>query len=166
MFAGYSKEGLFALEAQSAGGVAAAAALNRRPHAFGAAILEAPFVDVLSSMVDPTLALTQHEYDEWGDPSIDPGFDQLRRSCPYQGVTPGRPLPPIMLTCSQSDRRVPFWGPLKYAARVRAAGSAGGGGGTVLVAADEHEGHFVGERERYEFKAMQYAFLITAMHRT
>lgn len=37
-----------------------------------AAILDVPFVDVLSSMSDPSLPLTATEYDEWGNPSADP----------------------------------------------------------------------------------------------
>lgn len=36
-----------------------------------AAILDVPFVDVLSTMQDPSLPLTVAEYDEWGDPSAD-----------------------------------------------------------------------------------------------
>ena len=35
---------------------------------FAAVILAAPFVDVLSTMLDKSLALTEHEHDEWGDP--------------------------------------------------------------------------------------------------
>jgi protease II len=168
--AGYSREGLFALEARSAGGVAAGAALRRRPAAFGAALLEAPFLDVLSAMCDPSLPLTQHEYEEWGDPATEAGFRRLRQTCPYAGLRPGAPYyPPMLLTCAQSDRRVPFWGPLKFAARVRAAaagragGGGGGGGGEVLVSVDAHEGHWAGERERHEVKAAQYAFLLAAM---
>jgi protease II len=56
------------LEAHSAGGVAAGALLVHRPQDVGAALLEAPFVDVLSAMVRPELPLTLHEYEEWGDP--------------------------------------------------------------------------------------------------
>jgi oligopeptidase B len=32
-------------------------------------IASVPFVDVLSSMLDPSLPLTKHEYDEWGEPN-------------------------------------------------------------------------------------------------
>jgi oligopeptidase B len=156
---------LFAIEAHSAGGVAAGGALNRRPAAFGAALLEAPFVDLLSAMADPSLPLTQHEYEEWGHPESDLGFARLRAACAYTNCRPAAArYPPTMLTCSQSDRRVPFSGPLKFAARLRAAQAAGGGGGGgVLVAADVHEGHAAGERQRYEVKAQQYAFLLAAM---
>lgn len=40
-----------------------------RPELFGAMIMKVPFVDVTTSMVDDTLPLTLHEYDEWGNPN-------------------------------------------------------------------------------------------------
>lgn len=36
-----------------------------------AAILDVPFVDVLSTMSDPSLPLTVIEYEEWGNPGAD-----------------------------------------------------------------------------------------------
>lgn len=66
-----------ALEAHSAGGLTAGALLNRRPGAIGAALLEAPFVDVLSAMCQQELPLTVHEYEEWGDPSVSSQFEQV-----------------------------------------------------------------------------------------
>lgn len=36
---------------------------------FGAAVLRVPFVDALTALCDPELPLTQHEYEEWGDPN-------------------------------------------------------------------------------------------------
>lgn len=68
---------MVALEAHSAGGLAAGALLNRRPNALGAALLEAPFVDVLSAMCQPDLPLTRHEYEEFGDPGDPHQFNQV-----------------------------------------------------------------------------------------
>ncbi|KAI3438624.1 hypothetical protein D9Q98_001046 [Chlorella vulgaris] len=106
--AGYTTPGLVALEAHSAGGLTAGALLNRRPHDVGAALLEAPFVDVLSVMCQPELPLTVHEYDEWGDPRFPDQLQQLQAICPYHNVRPAS-FPPMLLTCSQQDARVPFW---------------------------------------------------------
>jgi oligopeptidase B len=41
-------------------------------------ILRVPFVDVLSSMTDPTLPLTVHEYDEWGNPAEEPVREYIK----------------------------------------------------------------------------------------
>lgn len=85
------------------------------------------------------------------------------------------PYPPTLLTCSQADLRVPYWGPLKHAARLRAAaaqhasgsGSSNGSGrqqhGPILLLPDGQAGHFVHERDLYTTKAEQYAFLLEAV---
>ncbi len=176
--AGVAAPGRFALEAASAGGVAAGGALAARPRAFGAAALEAPFLDVLSSMLDPGAPLTQHEYGEWGDPRRPEGLDRLLRCCPYANLAGGNggtngnagvdaaAFPPLLLTAARRDARVPFWGPLKYAARLRAAAARAGGArrGEVLVALDAHGGgHWPGEAARPAFRALQSAFLLAAM---
>lgn len=74
---GLTSRGRIALEALSAGGVTAGAFLNHNPSGVGAALLEAPFVDVLTAMCRPDLPLTMHEYEEWGDPSAPGDFEQV-----------------------------------------------------------------------------------------
>jgi oligopeptidase B len=192
---GYTKAGSIALEASSAGAVAAGGVVNRRPELLGGVVLESPFVDVLSTMIDPELPLTVHEYEEFGDPSTKMGLQGLKNICPYSNITisnkgdrvssntsVGSSYPPVLITCSSTDERVPIWGPLKYAAKLRAAASGskinknvGGGGGngsshrpgvdrgSVLVFADGHEGHLADDREKYDIKAVQYAFLLEAI---
>ncbi|EFN57461.1 hypothetical protein CHLNCDRAFT_51004 [Chlorella variabilis] len=164
--AGYTAPGMVALEAHSAGGLAAGALLNRRPNALGAALLEAPFVDVLSAMCQPDLPLTRHEYEEFGDPGDPHQFNQIRALCPYQTVRQAA-YPPVLLTCSQQDMRVPYWGPLKFAARLQAAAREGQAGrvqgGPILLLPDGQAGHFVHERDLFQTKAQQYAFLVTAI---
>lgn len=93
---------------------------------------------------------------------------QLQAICPYHNVRPAS-FPPMLLTCSQQDARVPFWGPLKYAARLRAATTAAPGNssrrcsGPILLLPDAQMGHFVHERDLYATKAQQHAFLISAL---
>jgi protease II len=174
---GYTAPGSIALEATSAGAVAAGGVLNHRPELFGAVLLESPFVDVLSTMINPELPLTVHEYEEFGDPSTEEGMHGLKKICPYYNIkkdTSGgggndlnnKIYPPVLVTCSSTDARVPIWGPLKYAAKLRAAsGDDRGGGvgrGSVLVYADAHGGHLPDDREKYDLKAVQYAFLLDA----
>lgn len=80
LHAGYARAGGLALHAFSAGGLTAAAALNERPDLFGAAVLRAPFVDLLTAMTNPALPLTVHEYDEWGNPNDNPeAMDVIRQ---------------------------------------------------------------------------------------
>lgn len=53
----------------SAGGMLVAQSLNLRPELFKAAVLDVPFVDVLTCMLDETLPLTVTEREEWGNPA-------------------------------------------------------------------------------------------------
>ena len=43
--------------------------MNKVPEAFCAGLFRRPFVTLLNSMTDPSLPMTAHEYDEWGDPA-------------------------------------------------------------------------------------------------
>lgn len=52
----------------AAGGLTVGAALNLAPDLFAAAIMDVPFLDVLTTMSDPSLPLTRKERHEWGDP--------------------------------------------------------------------------------------------------
>lgn len=45
---------------------------------FNSVIAKVPFVDVLSSMTNPSLPLTKHEYDEWGNPQSPQIYNYIR----------------------------------------------------------------------------------------
>lgn len=63
---------LVAAKGSSAGGtLVAQACLNMRPELFKACILEVPFVDVLTSLLDETLPLTLTDHLEFGNPIED-----------------------------------------------------------------------------------------------
>lgn len=122
---GLAAPGALCLKAASAGGLTLGALLNAPSQAalVGAAVLEVPFVDVLTGMLDPTLPLTVHEFAEWGDPREEPHEANLRSLSPYENVGSHR-YPPMYLSCAREDSRVPPWMPLKLAARVRARAPA------------------------------------------
>lgn len=41
--------------------------------------------------------------------------------CPYHTVPSDTALPPVLISAARGDARVPLWGPLKWAAKLRAA---------------------------------------------
>ena len=52
-------------------------------------MLRAPFVDLLSTMTQPELPMTAHEYGEWGDVAADPAaLAAVRQTMCYHGATP------------------------------------------------------------------------------
>jgi len=123
----------------SAGGMLLAGCVNQIPDRFGAVTLKVPFVDVVGAMSDPTLPLTLHEIDEWGDPADREVFDTMMQYSPYDNIQPSR-YPPMLVTASLKDIRVPFWQPAKFVAKLRA--TALEGSGPILLQTSFDSGHF------------------------
>ncbi|CAG6016614.1 unnamed protein product [Menidia menidia] len=118
---GVSSPSLAALTARSAGAVPVGALCNRHPGLVRAAALQAPFLDVLGTMEDPSLPLTLEDREEWGDPVGDPKHRQSIASyCPLHNVTP-QDYPSMLLTAYSADPRVPLAGVLKYSECVKKA---------------------------------------------
>jgi protease II len=107
---GHATSGSVALQAVSAGGVLAANLLQSRPEDFGGAVLRMPFLDLFTAMTDPSQALTQHEWDEWGHPEQPGGLELLRTLCPYQVWSVG-PFPVFHCTEKLSQPLFADWFP-------------------------------------------------------
>jgi oligopeptidase B len=110
-------------ETLSAGGLVVGAALNTRPELFRGVVARFPFVDLLTTMSDPSLPLTQSEYEEWGDPRHPEQWHVMRSYSPYDNVT-AQAYPHIFAVASRHDAQVPCWEPAKWVARVRGANTA------------------------------------------
>ena len=104
----------------SAGGLLVGAAINLAPDAFGAVHAQVPFVDPLTTVLDPELPLTVTEWEEWGDPLHDPAAYRLMKSySPYENIVPREDYPAILVTASLNDTRVEITEPAKWVARLR-----------------------------------------------
>lgn len=105
----------------SAGGWLVGAALNRAPELWAGVMANVPYLDVLTGLFDARTAIAAVERSEVGDVAGDPAaFGRVLRLCAYQNV-PAKKLPPVYLTASLADVRIPWQGVLKYVARLRAA---------------------------------------------
>jgi len=119
--AGWTVPEQLALRGASAGGLLVGAALNLAPELFGAAVAEVPFVDCLTTLLDPSLPLTVIEWDEWGDPLHDEAaYWRIRSWSPYDNVAPVR-YPHLLVTGGIEDPRVGYFEPAKWVQRLRAA---------------------------------------------
>jgi len=107
-----------AIQGGSAGGLLMGAVVNMRPDLFHAVHAAVPFVDVMNTMMDPTLPLTAGEYLEWGDPNRKPAYDYMRSYSPYDNITYAR-FPAMLVTTSLNDSQVMYWEPAKYVAKLR-----------------------------------------------
>jgi len=128
----------------SAGGLLVGAAVNLAPAAFGGVVAQVPFVDALTTMLNPELPLTVAEWEEWGDPLHDRGvYAYMKTYTPYENITAQR-YPPILATASLNDTRVLYHEPAKWVARLRAQAR----GGPFLLKTQIDAGH-AGPSGRY-----------------
>ena len=122
---GYTRPERLAARGGSAGGLLMGVVANRWPEKFVAIHAQVPFVDALTTILDPDLPLTVTEWEEWGDPLHDADvYAYMKSYTPYENVADA-PHPAILATTSLNDTRVFYVEPAKWVAALRAAGSSG-----------------------------------------
>ena len=159
---GWTSPSRLAIRGGSAGGLLVGAVLHLAPDAFGAAVAEVPFVDVLEAILDASLPLTVLEWEEWGNP-VDSAevYAYMKGYDPYLNVA-ARDYPPLLVTAGINDPRVPYWQPAKWVARLRATKTDTN---TLLLKTEMGAGH-MGPSGRYDAwrdEALVYAFLLDAL---
>jgi len=150
-----------AVRGGSAGGLTVGATLNLRPELFVAAVAEVPFVDVITTMSDPSIPLTVTEYDEWGDPADPAVLEVMATYSPYDNVREA-PYPALYVTAGLNDPRVQYWEPTKWVARLREATTSEL---PILLETELEAGHG-GRSGRYDAwrdEAKVQAFLLHAL---
>ena len=97
---------------------------NLAPDLFAGILADVPFVDALTTILDPSLPLTVIEWDEWGDPLHDAEvYAYMKTYTPYENVRAGVDYPRILATTSLNDTRVYYVEPAKWVARLREVGA-------------------------------------------
>lgn len=114
-----------AAEGGSAGGLLMGAVVNLAPDRFRFVHASVPFVDALTTILDPSLPLSVIEWEEWGNPLEDrAAYERMRSYSPYETVLTGRaagPHPALLVTTSLQDTRVYVTEPAKWVAALRCA---------------------------------------------
>jgi oligopeptidase B len=148
---------LFA-EGRSAGGLLMGAVTNLRPELFKGIITGVPFVDVLTTMSDPSIPLTTGEYTEWGNPAVQAEYDYMKTYSPYDNLKKGS-YPNILVLTSFADSQVQYFEPAKYVARLRDLKTDK----NVLLFKTNLSGSHGGASGRFkrlEERAMEYAWMM------
>jgi oligopeptidase B len=150
-----------AIRGGSAGGLLVGACITMRPDLYAAAVAEVPFVDVVTTMSDPTLPLTVTEWDEWGDPRVEPYASYMLGYSPYDNTVPAD-YPAIYVTAGLNDPRVSFHEPAKWVAKLRAIRT---GDRPLLLKCEMGAGHGgpSGRYQAWRDEAQTLAFLIATV---
>ncbi len=158
---GYTSPERLAIMGRSAGGLLMGAVTNLRPDLFKVVIAEVPYVDGVTTMLDPTIPLTVGEFEEWGNPSIKEHYKYMLEYSPYDNVS-RKAYPNMLVTGGLNDSRVQYWEPLKWVAKLRAMKTDNN---TLILRIGMIEGH-AGASGRYDHlknDAFKFAFMLNRM---
>ena len=112
-----SRDNVFA-RGGSAGGLLMGAIINLEPELYKGILSGVPFVDVLTTMSDPTIPLTTFEYDEWGNPANIDEYNYIKQYSPYDNIYEAN-YPAVFITSSLYDSQVQYFEPAKYTPKLR-----------------------------------------------
>ncbi|MEV6274203.1 S9 family peptidase [Nocardia sp. NPDC051832] len=143
----------------SAGGLLMGAVANMAPELFRGIMANVPFVDPLTSILDPDLPLTVTEWEEWGNPLADKEvYDYIKSYSPYENVE-AKNYPAILAITSLNDTRVLYVEPAKWVAKLRATKT---GDSQLLLKTEMSAGHggVSGRYEKWKEIAFEFAWLL------
>ena len=158
---GYTAPDRLTAMGRSAGGLLMGAVVNLRPDLFKAVIAGVPFVDVINTVLDPTIPLTVIEWEEWGNPNKPDEYAYMRAYSPYDNLE-AKAYPHILATAGFNDSRVQYWEPAKWVAKLRTLKTDNN---RLLLKTNMGAGHS-GASGRFDYlkeTAFEYAFLLDAL---
>ncbi|MCX6658460.1 MAG: prolyl oligopeptidase family serine peptidase, partial [Euryarchaeota archaeon] len=154
----YTSTDRLTIRGRSAGGLLMGAVTNMRPDLFKVVVAEVPFVDAVTTMLDPSIPQTVGEFEEWGNPALKQEYDYIKTYSPYDNIE-RKAYPNMLITASLNDIRVPYWEPVKWAAKLRAMKTDYN---TILLKTGIVEGHSgaSGRYDHLKYFAFMYAFIL------
>ncbi|MTE11259.1 S9 family peptidase [Nocardia aurantiaca] len=143
----------------SAGGLLMGAVANIAPELFAGILSNVPFVDPLTSILDPSLPLTVTEWDEWGNPLEDKEvYEYMKSYSPYENVT-AQDYPAMLAITGLNDTRVLYVEPAKWVAKLRATKT---GDSQLILKTEMSAGHggVSGRYEKWKEVAFEFAWVL------
>jgi len=142
----------------SAGGLLIGAVINMEPSMWKGAIAGVPFVDVVTTMLDPSIPLTSNEWDEWGDPREKEYYNYMLSYSPYDQII-YQEYPNLLVTSGFFDSQVQYFEPLKWVAKLRDYWQ-GNNKLYLHMQMDAGHGGKSGRFRYYREVALEYAYLL------
>ncbi len=145
----------------SAGGLLMGVLANEASHLYKGIVAQVPFVDVVTTMLDPSIPLTTNEYDEWGNPENETFYDYILSYSPYDNIREGE-YTNLFISSGLHDSQVQYWEPTKWCAKLRAKKTDDN---LLLLYTNMDAGHggASGRFERFKEVAMEYAFILNLL---
>ncbi|MCF8060373.1 MAG: S9 family peptidase [Bacteriovoracaceae bacterium] len=158
---GFTAKGKITANGGSAGGLLMGAISNMTSELYNSVILDVPFVDVVTTILDDTLPLTPPEWNEWGNPIKDKeAYEYMLSYSPYDQVQ-AKDYPHMLFNTGITDEQVTYWEPTKMVAKLRELKTDQN---MLLLKLKMTAGH-AGSSARYKAlkeKAFSYAFALKA----
>ncbi len=143
----------------SAGGLLMGAVANMAGDRYRGMGVHVPFVDALTTMLDPTIPLTTNEWTQWGNPiESREAYEYILSYSPYDGLA-AKDYPAMLVTTGLWDSQVQYYEPAKYVARLRRLRTDAN---PLLMHINMEAGHGgkSGRFERLKQVAMEQAFFL------
>jgi oligopeptidase B len=120
-----------------------------------------PFVDVMHTMMDPTLPLTTQEYIEWGNPNDPEAYAYMKSYDPYSNVE-RKAYPAMLVRTALNDSQVGYWEAAKWVARLRDCKTDEN---ELLLVVNMGAGHggASGRYDKLREHAFDYAWVVTVL---
>jgi oligopeptidase B len=143
----------------SAGGLLMGAVANQAGARYRGIVLDVPFVDVVTTMLDETIPLTTQEWTQWGDPREKAAYERMLAYSPYDNLR-AQPYPAMLVTTGLWDSQVQYYEPAKYVARLRARKTDDN---VLLLHTNMTAGHggASGRFQALQERAREYAFVLS-----
>lgn len=116
---GYAAKNRVTALGGSGGGTLMGGIANMAPDEYRAILAIVPYVDAVTTMLDPTIPLVAREYDEWGNPNNKIDYEYMLTWSPYDNVAP-HPYPAMYVYTGLWDSQVQYYEPTKWVAKLRA----------------------------------------------
>jgi oligopeptidase B len=159
---GYASKDRVSAYGGSAGGLLMGAISNMAPEKYRVILSQVPFVDVVTTMLDPSIPLTTNEYDEWGNPEKKEYYDYMLSYSPYDNLSK-QAYPSMFIGTGLWDSQVQYWEPAKYVARLRDLNTSKA---PVVFRTNMEAGHGgkSGRFRRYREQSEMYAFMLDQLN--
>jgi oligopeptidase B len=146
----------------SAGGLLMGAVANLAPEKYAAVVAQVPFVDPLTSILDPELPLSALEWEEWGNPITDPEvYAYMKSYSPYENVR-AVAYPKVAAVTSFNDTRVLYVEPAKWVQELRNK-TTGTEPVVMKIEMDGGHGGASGRYVQWRERAWDYAFIADSL---